>query len=209
MFIQRTPSGHPFDEATSAFQKAIRRGHTNAALYWGHELWTKFPAYFWRRFMIIVSEDLAADPMTAVIIGQLAQNAVLATKNFSRPATELIEAQAVLVAARAPKSREPADAQNLVVRAKAKGWRVEPPAYAVDKHTARGKQLRRTLRDFALEGRRIAGPPGRNDFEIPRWGFVSELPDDADVEMPPVEHPLDETHEPTLPKGKWTPPEPD
>lgn len=167
-----TPKGHPLDEAVSALQKAIRRGRELEAMYWGHELYEKFPGYFWRRMMIIVSEDCAATPEAAVIVGQLAMNAQLASKNFARgQCGGIIEAQALLVACRAPKSKEALDAISLVREAKAKGLRIEPPDYAVDLHTSRGKQSGKGIQHFIEHGRLIAGDCGRNDYELPRWGY--------------------------------------
>lgn len=193
MYIQRTNNGHSFDEATSSFQKALRRGQQNTALYWGHELWTKFPGYFWRRLMVIASEDLSADPMTAVILGQLASNAFLATKGFSKKATGLIEAQATIIAARSPKSREACDAHGAMTRAKAAGWKLDPPDYALDMHTSQGKRMRRSFRHFGEEGRRVAGePPQRNDWEDTRWGFAAKPAIDPDAVMPTVPKPLEE-----------------
>ena len=207
MYMQRTAKGHPFDEATSSFQKSLRRGQPNMALYWGEELWMLFPGYFWRRLLVIVSEDLSADPMTAVVVGQLAVNAFIATKGFEKKPTGLIEAQAVLVAARAPKSREACDAHGALKRAKADGWRLEPPDYALDMHTTPGKKLRRSFRHFGEEGRRVAGdPPMPNEWELTRWGFQAKPATDPDVEMPVVKDPLTELRPRELPEFDDIPP---
>lgn len=166
-----TPRGYAMDEAVSALQKAIRRARPLEAIYWGHELWEKYPAYFWRRMMIIVSEDCAATPDAAVTVGQLAMNAQLASKNFAKgQCGGIIEAQAILVACRAPKSKEALDAVSLVREAKVRGLRIEPPDYAVDLHTSRGKRMGRDIQHFIEHGRLIAGELGQNDYEIARWG---------------------------------------
>lgn len=193
MYIQKTKNGHTFDVATSSFQKALRRGHETSALYWGHELWGLFPAYFWRRLLVISSEDLSADPMTSVILGQLATNAFLSSKGFAKKATGLIEAQATIIAARAPKSREACDAHGALTRAKENGWKLSPPDYALDMHTREGKRMARSFRQFGEEGRRVAGTPAeRNDWEMTRWGFRADPVTDPDVVMPHVENALEE-----------------
>lgn len=180
-----------FDVAVSSLQKAIRRGHEARALYWAHEIWSRAPAYFWRRMLIMASEDLSADPMTAVVLGQLAMNAKLSTQEFARPVSGIVEAHATLFAARAPKSREAADAIGTVTRAKKKGWKVEPADYAVDVHTQAGRKLKRSYRHFGEHGRRVAGEVP-NAWEMRRWGFRAEQPEDGDVDVPPVVGALDE-----------------
>lgn len=166
-----TPRGYALDEAISALQKAIRRARPLEAIYWGQEIWEKFPGYFWRRMMVIVSEDCAATPEAAVVVGQLAQNACLASKNFAKgQCGGIIEAQAILVACRAPKSKEALDAVSLVREAKARGLRIEPPDYAVDLHTSRGKRSGKDIQHFIDHGRLIAGQQGQNEYEIARWG---------------------------------------
>jgi len=192
-----TPRGFALDEAISALQKAIRRGRNLEAIYWGHELWEKFPAYFWRRMMVIVSEDCAATPDAAVQVGQLAMNAQLASKNFARgQCGGIIEAQAILVACRAPKSKEALDAVSLVREAKTKGFRIEPPDYAVDLHTSRGKRSGKDIQHFIDHGRLIAGECGRNQYEEARWGGKQRYlplpgengePDDLDAFIP-IDH---------------------
>jgi replication-associated recombination protein RarA len=73
-------SGGPMDEAISSLQKCIRLGREQGACYWGMQVWGKYPQYFWRRMMIICSEDCAADPMTAVQLQALYQNGCAAKR---------------------------------------------------------------------------------------------------------------------------------
>jgi hypothetical protein len=184
-----TGKGHALDEAISALQKAIRRDRPLEAIYWGHEVWEKFPAYFWRRCMVIASEDA---PDCAVQVGQLAWNAQLASKNFARgQAGGIIEAHAILLMCRCEKSKEPLDAVSLVREAKTKGLRIEPPDCAIDLHTARGKRSGKDLKHFIEAGRLIAGKLGRNAYELMRWNFKQPyLPrpgddgGDPDIEIP-------------------------
>ena len=131
--------------------------------------------------------------MTAVVLGQMATNAFLSTKGFKKSVTGIIEAQATLFAARAKKSREVCDYYGSMKRAKANGWRLDPPDYALDMHTGQGKRLNRSFRHFGEEGRRVSGdPPERNDYELGRWGQRAVPATDPDVEIPNVEKAMEE-----------------
>jgi hypothetical protein len=189
-----TIHGHPLDEVVSALQKAIRRGRAQEALYWGHEMYKTFPAYFWRRMIVIASEDCTADPMIPVAIGQLAWSAWYASKEFAqRRSTEVVEIQAILMLARAPKSRETSDAYGVITRAKHSGFRLKVPDIALDKHTQRGKQKKRGLDHFESDGRLTAGPPApTNEFEVKMWKRRARpVPDgegpEGDVQLPDVD----------------------
>lgn len=53
-----TVHGYTFGESTSAMQKCIRRSDVDGALYWSHELATKFHRYVWMRLAVILNEDI-------------------------------------------------------------------------------------------------------------------------------------------------------
>ena len=73
--LLKTTNGYAFSEVASAFQKSIRRGLEEEALYWGTELdKSGYGEYVWKRIRIIVSEDIGlAEPMLPAVIWSLYQ----------------------------------------------------------------------------------------------------------------------------------------
>jgi len=175
-FVLHTVHGYRLDEVMSDLQKCIRRGREKEAVFLVRELIDSgFVRYFWRRMMIIVSEECSNDIALCAHIGQLAQNAELATSGFTKLRNSIIETQAVIAACRAPKSREACDASCWAYYATKAGYRIALHPLSIDMHTMRGKQLHRTMEDFRREGRLVAGeqdpskePLARNDFASAR-----------------------------------------
>jgi replication-associated recombination protein RarA len=158
-----TAHGYRLDEVVSALQKAIRRGESDAALFWAVEMnESGFGAYAWRRLAVIASEDIGlADPLGAVVTASLFANAAALKK--VRPSADprwdgLTLLQATAYLARAPKNREMADAYSTIELRMARGELLDVPAHALDGHTARGRHLGRAEGYFQAEGRRIENP---------------------------------------------------
>lgn len=55
----RTQRGYDFYEVASALQKAIRRGDTRVAGYFGLELFPRYSNYIWKRLLTVSAEDCA------------------------------------------------------------------------------------------------------------------------------------------------------
>jgi replication-associated recombination protein RarA len=72
----KTIKGYDFFEASSAFQKSVRRGDEETALYFAVEFFnSNYDNYLWKRMRIIASEDVGlAEPMMCVIIQSLFQS---------------------------------------------------------------------------------------------------------------------------------------
>src|SRR4051812_12316659 len=103
-----TKRGVPFDEAASAFQKAIRRGQEEDALRWAAELHRSgFTKYVWRRVFVMLSEDVGlAEPQLPATIWALYEIAHPLGGGRGPGASGGMElAHAGLVPARARKSR--------------------------------------------------------------------------------------------------------
>ena len=177
----------------------VRRGRTEEALFWTYDVITSgYARYWWRRAAIWASEEVSGDLGLCAAVGQLAQSAALASKDFSGRNEGIIEAQVIIALCRAEKSREACDAIGLVHHAIADGFRIQPHRSAVDMHTRRGRASGKSLRDFRFEGRYVAGPRSddarcRNDFEARLWGArqpylarPDEDPAEADIELPPL-----------------------
>jgi hypothetical protein len=152
-----SPGGYRMDEVTSALQKAIRRGDERGALFWASELdLAGYANYVWKRLRIIASEDVGLADVDAVIaVRVLYENWQEARKAKDEGAMPLFLAHAVCLLARAAKS-------GIAVHAVMAFWmgdrdaiRVEIPDHALDRHTARGREMGRGKRHFLEEAGRL------------------------------------------------------
>lgn len=145
-----TRKGYDFFECSSAFQKSIRRGVENDALFFGIELaGSGYAQYVWRRALIIASEDIGlADPNVCVQVQALYQNwQVISAKNHEEGVIPLIHA--ILLLARAKKSRVVDNAKMFALKS---DYNPDVPDYALDTHTRRGKKMGRGFDFFISTG---------------------------------------------------------
>lgn len=149
-----TVNGYGFFEATSAFQKSIRRGDESVALYMMVEFFnSNYAGYLWKRMKIIASEDIGlAAPAFHATLHALHQAYIEQEKdNKENKPERMFLAHAVILMCRAKKSR-------LVDYALIKVWRDHDPTkftmpdYAFDMHNSRGKAMGRGLEHFYNEG---------------------------------------------------------
>jgi replication-associated recombination protein RarA len=153
-----TEGGYLLEEAISALQKEIRRGHEKEAMYWAIEVNTKFPDYLWKRLVVIVTEDIGMANVELVdTIVNLSKRVIDLRKESKRKDYDLcILGFAILAMTRSPKSREGDDFVNEVLRERRMGlMKLDIPDYAIDKHTSKGRKLGRNARDFWEEGARL------------------------------------------------------
>ena len=151
----RTAKGHDFFEVSSAFQKSIRRGLEEDAMYWAVELFNSgYVEYCWKRLRIMASEDVGlAVPGIAAEIQALYQHHKLqASKKEDKNQPErLFLTHAVLLLCRAPKSR-------LIDWMLIAQWRLHDhvhlpiPDFAFDKHNEAGRRQGRGWKHFFEEG---------------------------------------------------------
>lgn len=149
-----TAKGYDFFEASSALQKAIRRGDEPVALYFSVELYnSNYDEYVWKRIKIITSEDIGlAAPQLHAVIAALYKCYSEMKKEYKDGRPErLFIVHAIVQLCRAKKSR-------LLDWTMIKSWREHEfvnmaiPEYALDKHTLKGKQLGRGVDHFFNEG---------------------------------------------------------
>lgn len=148
----RTVRGYDFFECSSAFQKSIRRGDEDNAMFFGVELFNSgYGEYVWKRLKIITSEDVGlAEPLMPANIQALYQSYVEQVKKKdekNRP-ERLQITHAILLLCRAKKSR-------LIDWTLIAYWNVhniehprQIPDYAFDKHTQKGRSLGRGIEHF-------------------------------------------------------------
>jgi replication-associated recombination protein RarA len=159
-----TEGGYKFDEVASALQKCIRRGLEEDAVFWAQELESRFYKYVWKRLLTIAHEDVGpASPETVMFVETCRQHYFwfLQEKTFS----VLPLVNAVVALCRAPKSRDACDLLYLAYYDNE--HKPEMPDWALDRHTARGRQMGRGWDHFEQEGCRLVDaatgevlPPG-------------------------------------------------
>lgn len=161
-----TPGGYKCGEVASALQKCIRRGLEEDALFWATELdMAGFGEYVWKRLRIICSEDVGlASPGLAAEIRALYDNWLdQRKKKDERHGPErLFLVHAVFILSRAPKSRMVDHA--LITLYEGRRELREIPDFALDRHTLRGRRMRRGWKHFWEEGARVNSPAFQDDW---------------------------------------------
>jgi replication-associated recombination protein RarA len=143
------------DEVISALQKEIRRGHTENAAFLAYEMLTtseELEANLWQRLQVISVEDVGYGQIDAPI---LVQALYQMHHNFPRPQGDrfLFALHAVRFLCRCTKDRSSDELLSWVKHAlDTEGRRPVVPDYAIDMHTAAGRQRRRGKRHFLEEG---------------------------------------------------------
>lgn len=162
----RTLNDFPADEVISAFQKEVRRGHTeNAALLAGEMLLSsaELEAWLWFRLQVIAVEDVGLGNVNApVLIEALYQ---MHTR-IPRPHGDryLMAFHAVRVLCASEKERGSDDLKNWALAKIESGERLpEIPDYALDMHTRRGQEMGRDHLHFLLEAARVEPEVAQRD----------------------------------------------
>lgn len=152
--------GYRCDEVVSALQKSIRRGDSDGALTWAHQLLVSgYGAWLWRRIFVIVSEDVGlAEPTAPAVIGGLwtASQVLLANQRKPAPGERLnypwLQAlHAVWFLSRCKKNREIADLCSVLEFRVQRGELPQIPDVAKDMHTAAGRAMGRGAIHFEDE----------------------------------------------------------
>lgn len=192
LYRVKTVNGHNLTEVVSAFQKAIRRGLVDDALYWAVDMYlTGYQEYAWKRMKVMASEDIGlADRNLPATLQALYQTYVeLAKKKDKHQPEKLQFVHAVVLLATSPKSRMVDHALIHHFLRHKQNWR-EIPDFALDKHTQRGKQLGRGFEHFFAEGAVLANEVGTDPYlELAKaalmGGYVpEEEPDEEEVSKP-------------------------
>jgi replication-associated recombination protein RarA len=167
MYQLKTENDYDFSEVISALQKEIRRGHEEAAMFWGLELYEKYWKALWTRLQVICNEDIGiANPQAIILIQTLKTQFEDFVKGRRDGSMRLVLANAILYLCRSPKSRE-ADHFQCVInqRRLQQNWRLEIPDYCLDKHTARGARMKRSWAHWFSEGCQLIPEPPANAYQ--------------------------------------------
>jgi len=152
-----TKKGYDFYEVASAFQKCIRRGLEEDALYWGIELYESgYKDYCWKRMVIMSSEDVGlGEPSVIVQMMALKESFYYLNGMKDYSAQKLPFTQAIVLLSRCRKSR-------YIDHAITVNWHkhdTEMKAFqdwVFDPHTRRGKAMGRGEDFFYKESAKIA-----------------------------------------------------
>ncbi len=175
----KTKKGYEFFEVSSAFQKAVRRGDEDVALYFAVELFNSgYDEYLWKRIKIICSEDIGLAEMTMPIVVQALYRMYVdqKKKNDAKHQPEkLFLIHAVLLLVRARKSRLVDWALIAAFDFNQKN-RMEIPDYAYDKHNRKGRAMGRGLKHFWEEGSKLSPHevlPREEEYKQKAWYAAS------------------------------------
>lgn len=153
---QLTSRGYALGEVISALQKSIRRGDEGQATWWAAEMdRSGHSTHLWNRLEVVCSEDVGLGwPEGPAVIQALRQQweRTVAKRNPHRP-ERLYVMHAVALLARAPKSRRMDEA--LWVNYGTEEAKYPIPDYALDMHTARGRQMGRGVEHFEAEAAKL------------------------------------------------------
>ena len=173
VYQKLTKKGYDFYEVASAFQKSIRRGLLEDAMYWGIELYeSNYSEYAWKRMIIMASEDVGlGEPSCIVQIMALKQSYDFLHLRGDAGAKKLPFTQAVVVLTNSRKSRF-IDHAITVYWQQNKEEMKPIPNWAYDMHTRKGKAMGRGLDYFYKESCLIANAnkvEGEEELERIAW----------------------------------------
>lgn len=167
----KTQKNYDFFEVSSAFQKSVRRGLEEEAMYWAVELFnSNFDEYLWKRIRIISSEDVGlAEPNISANIQALYSMYIeqKKKKDDKHQPERLFLTHAVIMLCRAKKSR-------IIDHALLHFWNRHPhnhlpiPDFAYDKHNEKGRKMKRGWKHFFEEGTQLenlASLPGEAAYK--------------------------------------------
>jgi len=155
----KTAHGLPADQVVSALQKEIRRGNTENAALLAYEIAVSSPDlenYLWQRLMVISVEDVGfGDPNAPVLIHTLYQ--MLSEFDLSLGERKVLAIHGVRYLCSRLKDRSSDEMYNWVKHAvENEGIKPVIPDYALDMHTAKGREMGRGKQHFYQEGARVA-----------------------------------------------------
>ena len=168
-----TKKGYDFYEVASAFQKSIRRGLLEDAMYWGIELYeSNYEEYAWKRMIIMASEDVGlGEPSCVVQVMAFKQSFDYLHMRKDMGAKKLPFTHAIAVLVNSRKSRFIDHAITVYWQQNREEIK-EIPNWAFDMHTRRGKAMGRGLDYFYKESCKITNAnkvEGEEELERIAW----------------------------------------
>lgn len=150
-----TRRGYAPHEVVSALQKAIRRSDPEQSVYWAVELYESgYANWLWKRLRTICSEDIG--PADRYLPAQIAALNEWSDKERPKGGGGMEMVHAVLLMASAEKSR--VACWTVIGMTGNDAPRFEIPDEALDQHTRRGRQMKRSRRHFVDEAQKLIPP---------------------------------------------------
>ena len=162
---KKTKHGYDFYEVLSALQKEIRRGNEYEAVFWAVELESFNIKTLWNRLRIVASEDIGLANPCAVIVVDVLKNNYFEALHLEGDAYRLFLVNAVLFLARSAKSRIVDDLLITVYGDIENSKLLTIPDYALDKHTARGRAMKRGFEHFLQKGSKLKNETIENPYK--------------------------------------------
>jgi replication-associated recombination protein RarA len=164
-----TRRGLAFDEAASTLQGSLRRGDEELALRIAADLdESGFGAYVWRRLLTVLSEDVGlAEPQLPATVRALYESWFEAHQR-RRGSGSLFLVHAVLLLARARKSRE---VNHALIWAYNDEEPLDVPDFCLDVHTKRGRAMGRGIEHFWAE-KALLADPASGELKAPQDRYV-------------------------------------
>lgn len=162
----KTQRGYDFYEVASALQKAIRRGDTKLAGYFGLELFPRYHNYVWKRLLTVSAEDCAGAITQEIKALHESFLFVNKGKKADQMGGRIFISKAIILLCMIKHNRDADLLQNYIYDIKAtltdeeiedymKDVReeegVEVPDYVYDVHTLKGKKMGKTKDEFFKE----------------------------------------------------------
>ena len=177
-----TKNGYEFFEATSAMQKAIRRGETKIAGFFAMELYDGgYYKYVWKRLFTISAEDCWG-VITKEVKALYEAFMFINENNSDFDKGRLFITKAVILLSEAKKCRDADHFNNLyydvnrdidmnrvdelIEEIRAENGEMEVPEYAYDVHTKKGRMKGKTRRDFFIEEYKALTPRQKGLFDL-------------------------------------------
>jgi replication-associated recombination protein RarA len=149
----QTDGGYVLTEVLSALQKCIRRGSERQAMYWAIEMESAYAKHLWNRLEVIVHEDIGlANPLSIPFI-RTCKEQYWDMKDRKNGGYRLVLTNAIAMMCRSKKTRLADNLANVAYRT---DEHYDIPDVALDKHTARGRKMKRGWTHFFDEGSKIS-----------------------------------------------------
>ena len=147
-----TTNKYDYFEVLSALQKTIRRGEEENALFWAFELLESgYKEQMTNRLITIAYEDIGVESKESVLLALRAIDDF--NKFFPKNPFQLCLATAIMAMCRAENKTRDADyLQAKILYERRQGKKIDIPDVALDKHTIRGKIMKRGVEHFIKEG---------------------------------------------------------
>ena len=165
--MKPTINGYDVWECISAFQKSIRRGLEEDAMYWAVELIESgFFNIVKSRIRVIAHEDIGIADKLGFLCALRSLDDLEYWHSRKKGSWRLALANVILSLCRSKKSREADHFQCVIIGMRNLfNRKLDMPDYAIDKHTMRGKKMKRGILHFLKYSAKLEPPNPEDKYE--------------------------------------------